>query len=53
MLSGSTVMNAFAFSAQPSRWLNDAAVVLGLATPALIYTLTRIGEAMYIDNHNK
>jgi hypothetical protein len=33
--------------------MNDAAVVLGLAIPALIYALTRIGGAMYIHNDNK
>lgn len=52
-LTGSAVMNAFAFSSQTSGWMTDAAVVLGLAIPALIYALTRIGGAMYIDSHNK
>jgi hypothetical protein len=52
-LSGSAIMNAFAFSAQTSGWMTGAAVVLGLAIPALIYALTRIGGAMYIDSHNK
>jgi hypothetical protein len=52
-LTGSAVMNAFAFSAQTSGWMTGAAVVLGLAIPALIYALTRIGGAMYIDSHNK
>jgi len=52
-LTGSAVMNAFAFSAQTSGWMTGAAIVLGLAIPALIYALTRIGGAMYIDSHNK
>ena len=52
-LSGSAIMNAFAFSAQTSGWMTGAAVVLGLAIPGLIYALTRIGGAMYIDSHNK
>jgi hypothetical protein len=45
-LSGSAVMNAFALSAQTSGWMTGAAIVLGLAIPALIYALTRIGGAM-------
>jgi len=52
-LSGSAAMNAFAFCAQTSGWMTGAAIVLGLAIPALIYALTRIGCAMYIDSHNK
>ena len=52
-LTGSAIMNAFAFAALTSGWMTGAAVVLGLAIPALIYALTRIGAAMYIDSHNK
>jgi hypothetical protein len=52
-LSGSAVMNAFAFSSQTSGWMTGAAIVLGVAIPSLIYALTRIGGAMYIDSHNK
>ncbi len=52
-LSGSAVMNAFAFSSQTSGWMTGAAIVLGVAIPALIYALTRIGGAMYIDSHSK
>jgi hypothetical protein len=28
-----------------------AAVVLGIAVPSLIYCLTRVGAALYIDTH--
>ena len=52
-LTGSAAMNAFAFASQSSGWYIGAAVVLGLAIPALIYALTRIGAAMYIDCHSK
>jgi hypothetical protein len=52
-LTGSAVMNAFAFAAQTSGWMTGAAIVLGLAIPALIYALMRVGGAMYIDSHNK
>jgi hypothetical protein len=32
---------------------SGAAVMLGLAIPALIYAVTRIGGAMYIDSHEE
>ena len=52
-LTGSAAMNAFAFASAATGWYVYAAVVLGLCIPALIYALTRIGAAMYIDCHTK
>jgi hypothetical protein len=49
-LAGSAAMNAFAFAAQTSTvWMLAAAITLGLAIPALIYCLTRVGAALYVD----
>lgn len=50
-LAGSAAMNAFAFAAQTTGWMTAAAIVLGIAIPALVYALTRIGAALYIDCH--
>jgi hypothetical protein len=51
-LTGSAGMNAFAFAAQTvNPWMMAAAVTLGVAIPALIYALTRVGAALYIDCH--
>jgi hypothetical protein len=57
-LTGSAAMNAFAFAAQAEidgsirGWcMLTAAVTLGVAIPALIYALTRVGAALYIDTH--
>ena len=48
------VMNAFAFAAQADGGLMTAGgVVLGVAIPALIYCLTRIGAGLYIDCHSR
>ena len=52
-LAGSAAMNAFAFGAQATGWKIYPAVILGLAIPALIYAMTRIGAALYIDCHSK
>jgi hypothetical protein len=30
-----------------------AAITLGVAIPALVYALTRVGAALYIDCHSK
>lgn len=46
---GSAAMNAFAFAAQTTGYMVAPAVVLGLAIPAMIYALTRVGAALYID----
>ena len=50
---GSAAMNAFAFASDASGWQLYAASVLGLAIPGVIYALTRIGAALYIDGHNR
>jgi hypothetical protein len=51
-LAGSAVMNAAAFAAQAdSLWMTAAAVGLGVAIPGLIYALTRVGAALYLDCH--
>jgi hypothetical protein len=49
----SAAMNAFAFSAQAKGYMIAPAVVLGIAIPGLIYALTRIGAALYIDCDSK
>lgn len=48
-LAGSAAMNAFAFGSRAAGWWIVPAVGLGLAIPALIYVLTRIAVAMWID----
>jgi hypothetical protein len=49
-LASSAAMNAFAFAAQTiNPWMMAAAVALGVAIPALIYSLTRVGAALYVD----
>jgi hypothetical protein len=49
-LAGSAAMNAFAFAAQTKTLrMLAAAITLGLAIPALIYALTRVGAALYVD----
>lgn len=53
-LAGSAAMNAFAFAAQAgNHWMLAAAIALGVAIPALIYALTRVGAALYIDCHSR
>jgi hypothetical protein len=52
-LTGSAAMNAFAFAAQTINPFMTAATALGLAIPALIYALTRVGAALYIDYHSR
>ncbi len=53
-LAGSAAMNAFAFAAQTTNvWMMAAAVSLGIAIPTLIYALTRVGAALYIDVHTR
>ena len=48
---GSAAMNAFAFAAQTgvggegTAWMASAAVTLGIAIPALVYALMRVGTA--------
>lgn len=46
----SACMNAFAFGIEAQNWpMLAAAIALGVAIPALIYALTRVGAAIYID----
>lgn len=51
-LAGSAAMNAFAFAARAvNPWMMAAAITLGVAIPALIYALTRVGAGLWIDCH--
>ena len=50
---GSAGMNAFAFAASATGYMVAPAVVLGVAIPGLIYAMTRVGAALYIDCHSK
>ena len=51
-LAGSAAMNAFAFASQASNpYAMAAGLALGVAVPALIYALTRIGAALATDCH--
>jgi hypothetical protein len=53
-LAGSAGMNAFAFAAQTvNPWMMAAAIAMGVAIPALIYALMRVGAALYIDCHSR
>ena len=53
-LAGSAAMNAFAFAALAANdWMMAAAITLGVAIPALVYALMRVGAALYIDCHSK
>lgn len=46
-------MNAFAFTANADGWMLYAAIALGIVIPALIYALTRISAALYIDCYTR
>src|SRR5215468_11605367 len=51
-LAGSAGMNAFAFGAQAvNQYMMAAGIALGVAIPALIYALTRVGAALATDCH--
>lgn len=58
-LAGSAAMNAFAFAESidpttlPGQIKLGSAILLGVAIPALIYSLTRVGAGLYIDAHNR
>lgn len=46
----SAAMNAFAFGMHaPNQWMMAAAIVFGISIPALIYAMTRVGAAMWLD----
>jgi hypothetical protein len=53
MLAGIAAMNAFAFAAHATGYMIAPAVVLGLAIPAFLYALTRVGAALYMDCDNR
>jgi hypothetical protein len=53
MLVGSAAANAFAFASGAVGWMVAPAVAAGLAIPAFLYALTRVGTAMYVDCHSK
>lgn len=48
-LAGSAALNALAFAAQSTGWMLAPAIAIGLAIPALVYALTRIGATLYLD----
>jgi hypothetical protein len=53
-LIGSAAMNAFAFAAQASSVvMMAAAVAMGVAIPALIFAMTKVGALLYIDCHSR
>jgi len=52
-LIGSAIMNAFAFADGADGYMKFAAIIMGLSIPVLIYALTRIGAALYIDCYSK
>ena len=53
MLVGSACMNAFAFVSGAVGWMQIPAVIMGVAIPAFLYALTRVGAVMYIDCHSR
>lgn len=48
-LVGSALMNAFAFAAATSGWFMYPAAALGVAIPALIYAMTRVGATIWME----
>jgi hypothetical protein len=50
-LAGSAAMNSFAFAAQATEWMLVPAIVMGIAIPAMVYSLTRVGATIYADTH--
>lgn len=49
-LAGSAALNALAFaSGATTTWGTYAAAGLGLSIPALVYALTRVGTALYLE----
>lgn len=49
-LAGSAAMNAFAFAeGAHGPFLMCAAIAMGVAIPAMIYALMRVGTSLYID----
>jgi hypothetical protein len=52
-LGGSALMNAFSFAFHSSGYMAYGAAAFGISIPTMIYCLTRIGAALYIDCYNK
>jgi hypothetical protein len=53
-LAGSVIMNAVAFGMQADgNMMTAAGALLGAAIPALVFCLTKIGAAMYVDVHGR
>lgn len=53
-LVGSALMNAFAFAEGATGYaMQAAAIVAGLSIPALIYALTKVSAALWIDCHTR
>lgn len=48
-LAGSAVLNAFAFGAAATGWMVYPAVTAGLAIPAMIFALTKVGAKYWIE----
>jgi len=48
-LVGSALMNAFAFGSQATGYMLAPAIAFGLAIPAMIYAMTRVGATMWIE----
>jgi len=47
-------MNSFAFGAPAANPnMMAAGVALGIAIPAMVFCLTRVGAALYIDCHSR
>lgn len=53
MLVCSAGLNALAFGGAATGWMVYPAVAFGLAIPAFLYCLTRVGAAMYVDCHSR
>lgn len=54
LMAGSAAMNALAFASHATgNAMIAAAVALGVAIPALIYVLMRVGAALYIDGQTR
>lgn len=45
---GSAAMNAFAFGHAAEGWMTIPAIAFGLAIPAMIYSMTRVGATMWV-----
>lgn len=48
-LAASAGLNALAFAWQADGWMQLPAAALGIAIPALVYALTRVGASMWLE----